>query len=115
MKSIKDLTDQVKKAEEGAEKRTAQAMEVENQLNTIMTEMQHLEPKQRYIRYTCPRPHLQLMLWHSSCLHLLLACLLLSCSCLPVCLLRGEIHTTKLLALNVGMALAKVQLSACEN
>ena len=51
MKSIKDLTDQVKKAEEGAEKRTAQAMEVENQLNTIMTEMQHLEPKQRHIRH----------------------------------------------------------------
>lgn len=50
MKSIKDLTDQVKKTEEGAEKRTAQAMDVENQLNTIMTEMQHLEPKQRFIR-----------------------------------------------------------------
>ena len=50
MKSIKDLTDQVRKAEEGAEKRAAQAMEVENQLNTIMTEMQHLDPKQRFIR-----------------------------------------------------------------
>lgn len=50
MKSIKDLTDQVRKAEEGAEKRAAQIMDVENQLNTIMTEMQHLEPKQRFIR-----------------------------------------------------------------
>ena len=54
MQSIKDLADQVRKAEEGAEKRTAQAMDVENQLNTIMTEMQHLEPKQRFIRSACP-------------------------------------------------------------
>lgn len=56
MKSIKDLTDQVRKAEEGAEKRAAQIMDVENQLNTIMTEMQHLEPKQRFIR--CPQSYI---------------------------------------------------------
>lgn len=80
MKSIKDLTDQVKKAEEGAEKRTAQAMEVENQLNTIMTEMQHLEPKQRHIRYCTP------ILCHtcSSCNRTDLACTCyLHASCHP--------------------------------
>lgn len=85
MKSIKDLTDQVKKAEEGAEKRTAQAMEVENQLNTIMTEMQHLEPKQRHIRYTCPTPHLHC----SSCsiTHLACTCYLhASCPAATACL-----------------------------
>ena len=84
MKSIKDLTDQVKKVEEGAEKRTAQAMDVENQLNTIMTEMQHLEPKQRHIRQYCPT-----LLTCSSCFGTRLACtcyMHASCQAATACL-----------------------------
>ena len=50
MKGIRDLTDQVRAAEQGAEKRAAQVMEVENQLNAIMTEMQRLEPTQCFHR-----------------------------------------------------------------
>lgn len=54
MKSIRDLTEQVRKAEESGEKRAAQVMEVENQLNAIMTEMQRLEPTQRFNRSGLP-------------------------------------------------------------
>ena len=51
MKGIKDLHEQVKKANEGAQKREAQAMQVENDLNAILTEMQRLEPTQHYLKY----------------------------------------------------------------
>ncbi len=50
MKSIKDLQEQVDKANDGAQKREAQAMQVDNNLNAILTEMQRLEPKQQYLR-----------------------------------------------------------------
>lgn len=50
MKAIKDLQEQVNKANDGAEKREAQAMQVENDLNAILTEMQRLEPKQHYLK-----------------------------------------------------------------
>ncbi|DBB00026.1 hypothetical protein WJX77_003476 [Trebouxia sp. C0004] len=50
MKAIKDLQEQVDKANDGAEKREAQAMQVENDLNAILTEMQRLEPKQHYLK-----------------------------------------------------------------
>ena len=50
MKGIKDLHEQVKKANEGAQKREAQAMQVENDLNAILTEMQRLEPTHHYLK-----------------------------------------------------------------
>lgn len=50
MKGIKDLHEQVKKANDGAQKREAQAMQVENDLNAILTEMQRLEPTQHYLK-----------------------------------------------------------------
>ena len=54
MTSIRDLSDQMRKAEESGAKRAAQVMEVENQLNAIMTEMQRLEPTQRFNRSGLP-------------------------------------------------------------
>ena len=51
VKSIKDLQQQLDKANEGADKREAQLQQVENDLNAIATEMQRLGPKQQYLRF----------------------------------------------------------------
>ena len=52
VKSIKDLQQQLDKANEGADKREAQVQQVENDLNAIATELQRLTPKQQYLRFT---------------------------------------------------------------
>lgn len=50
MKSIKELQQQVGKANEGAEQREAQLQHVDNDLNAITTELQRLDPQQKYLR-----------------------------------------------------------------
>ena len=51
MKSVKELQEQVDQANQGGAKREAQAMQVENNLVAIMTQLQRLEPKQQYLRW----------------------------------------------------------------